>query len=90
LVRRNLLAVLIGLLLLASIAGIVLTRAAAVDRPDPKRNTASISAVDLRPTAGGLEVRVRNITRAALRYDVKSRLLQKMVALVHGAAPQKA
>ncbi len=40
-------------------------------------------AVDLRPTVGGLEVRVRYITRAPQRYEVKSRLLDKTVALVH-------
>jgi small-conductance mechanosensitive channel len=40
-------------------------------------------AVDLRPGINGLEVVVRYITRAPLRYEVKSRLFQAIVALLH-------
>jgi small-conductance mechanosensitive channel len=43
-------------------------------------------AVDLRPSAGGLDVSVRYITRAPNRYEVKSRLLAGIVELVHAAA----
>ncbi|HTR36920.1 MAG TPA: mechanosensitive ion channel family protein [Bryobacteraceae bacterium] len=39
--------------------------------------------VDLRPSAGGLDVVVRYITHAPKRYEVKSRLLQEVVGLVH-------
>ena len=40
-------------------------------------------AVDLRPSINGLEVIVRYITRAPQRYEVKSRLFEAIVALVH-------
>jgi hypothetical protein len=40
-------------------------------------------AVDLRPGINGLDVVVRYITRAPLRYEVKSRLFQAIVALLH-------
>jgi small-conductance mechanosensitive channel len=43
-------------------------------------------AVDLQPSASGLEVVVRYITRAPQRYEVKSRLLQAVVDLVHKQA----
>lgn len=39
--------------------------------------------VDLRPAGSGLSVLVRYITRAPRRYDVKSRLLQVIVELIH-------
>jgi hypothetical protein len=46
----------------------------------------------LQPSASGLEVVVRYITRAPQRYEVKSRLLQAVVDLVHkqiaGVAPR--
>jgi small-conductance mechanosensitive channel len=46
-------------------------------------------AVDLRPLASGLEVVVRYITRAPLRYEVKTRLFQSIVDLLQkaGGAP---
>jgi hypothetical protein len=40
-------------------------------------------AVDLRPGINGLDVVVRYITRGPLRYEVKSRLFQAIVALLH-------
>ena len=43
-------------------------------------------AVDLRPGAGGLDVTIRYITRAPQRYEVKSRLLQLIVGLLHQPA----
>jgi small-conductance mechanosensitive channel len=42
-------------------------------------------AVDLRPGINGLDLVVRYITRAPLRYEVKSRLFQAIVALLHTA-----
>jgi len=43
-------------------------------------------AVDLRPASGqGLEVRVRYITRAPQRYEVKSKLFEAIVELLHSA-----
>lgn len=44
-------------------------------------------AVDLRPSANGLDVMVRYITRAPRRYDVKSRLFQAIVELIHKPNP---
>jgi small-conductance mechanosensitive channel len=40
-------------------------------------------AVDLRPSVQGLEVSVRYITRAPQRYQVKSRLFEAIVELLH-------
>jgi small-conductance mechanosensitive channel len=42
--------------------------------------------VDLRPSVNGLEILVRYITRAPQRYEVKSRLLEAVVGLVHKPA----
>ncbi len=39
--------------------------------------------VDLRPSVNGLEVLVRYITRAPQRYQMKSRMLEAIVSLVH-------
>ena len=43
-------------------------------------------AVELRPGAAGLEVAVRYITRAPQRFEVKSRLFQVIVSLLHQPA----
>jgi small-conductance mechanosensitive channel len=43
-------------------------------------------AVDLRPSANGLDVVVRYITRAPQRYEVKSRLFEAIVDLLHKPA----
>ena len=43
-------------------------------------------AVDLRPGINGLDVVVRYITRAPLRYEVKSRLFQAIVGLLQEQA----
>ena len=40
-------------------------------------------SVDLRPSVNGLEVSVRYITRAPQRYQVKSRLFEAIVELLH-------
>jgi len=47
------------------------------------RSFSARPAVDLRPASSGLDVVVRYITRAPLRYQVKSRLFQAIVALLH-------
>ena len=39
--------------------------------------------VDLRPSVNGLEVLVRHITRTPQRNEVKSRMLEAVVGLVH-------
>ena len=41
---------------------------------------------DLRPAVSGLIVNIRYITRAPMRYEVKSRLFQTIVDLLHGSA----
>ncbi|HTS27477.1 MAG TPA: hypothetical protein VMH81_16480, partial [Bryobacteraceae bacterium] len=43
-------------------------------------------AVDLRPGTTGLDVQVRYITRGPQRYEVKSRLLGKIVDVLRGRA----
>lgn len=43
-------------------------------------------AVDLRPSANGLDVIVRYVTHAPQRYEVKSRLFKAIVELVHTPA----
>ena len=43
-------------------------------------------AVELRPGGAGLEVAVRYITRAPQRFEVKSRLFQVIVSLLHQSA----
>jgi hypothetical protein len=42
-------------------------------------------AADLRPSAGALVVNIRYITRAPLRYEVKSRLFQGIVELMQNS-----
>jgi small-conductance mechanosensitive channel len=43
-------------------------------------------AVDVRPSSNGLQVIVRYVTRAPQRYEVKSRLFQTIVGLLHKSA----
>jgi small-conductance mechanosensitive channel len=50
------------------------------------RDFSAKPAVDLRPGSAGLEVVVRYITRAPQRFEVKSRLFQIIVELLHQAA----
>jgi hypothetical protein len=50
------------------------------------RPFSAIPVVDLRPSINGLEVIVRYITRAPQRYEVKSRLFQAIVDLIHKPA----
>jgi small-conductance mechanosensitive channel len=47
-------------------------------------------AVDLRPSGAGLTLVVRYITRAPQRYEVKSRLFQSLVDLLHRPAERPA
>jgi small-conductance mechanosensitive channel len=44
-------------------------------------------AVDLRPSATGIDMVVRYITRAPQRYEAKARLFQAIVELMHKQAP---
>jgi small-conductance mechanosensitive channel len=46
-------------------------------------------AINLRPTAAGIEVHVRYITRANDRYDIRNRLYQEIVALLHQKQPER-
>jgi hypothetical protein len=46
-------------------------------------------AIDLRPASYGFDLILRYITRAPLRYQVKSKLFQAIVALLHEASPQR-
>ena len=50
------------------------------------RSFSAKPTVNLRPTGGGLKVVVRYITHAPQRYDVKSRLFQVIVNLLHKPA----
>jgi small-conductance mechanosensitive channel len=50
------------------------------------RAFSAVPAVDLRPSINGLEIIVRYITRAPQRYEVKSRLFQAIVDLIHKPA----
>ncbi|MGC2658621.1 MAG: mechanosensitive ion channel family protein [Bryobacteraceae bacterium] len=45
-------------------------------------------AVDLRPGASGIDLVVRYITRAPQRYEVKAKLFQAIVELLHKQAPE--
>ena len=54
------------------------------------RSFSARPALDLKPTVNGIDVVVRYITRAPQRYDVKSRLFEKIVALLHEETTQKA
>jgi small-conductance mechanosensitive channel len=47
-------------------------------------------AVNLRPTAGGIEVHIRYITRANERYAMRTRLYQAVVELLRKKAPDAA
>ena len=40
-------------------------------------------AINLRPTASGVEVHVRYITRAHERYAVRAKLYQELVGMLH-------
>ena len=52
------------------------------------RRTALTAApsVNIKPIVGGVEMTVRYITRAPQRYEVKSRLFQKVVEMLHRSA----
>jgi small-conductance mechanosensitive channel len=57
-----------------------------VTRQYGTRTFSAKPAVDLRPSAGGLTVIVRYITRAPQRYEVRSRLFTAIVELLHKPA----
>ena len=45
--------------------------------------------VNLRPSASGIEIEVRYVTRASERFEVRNRLNQRMIDVLHGDASQK-
>ena len=49
------------------------------------RAPSTVAAVDVKPTAGGVQVTVRYMVKAADRADVRSRLNHSIVELLHGA-----
>ncbi len=44
-------------------------------------------AVDMRPGASGIDIVVRYVTRAADRFEVRNRLYQRVIDLLHKVAP---
>jgi hypothetical protein len=44
----------------------------------------AVPGINVRPTAGGIEVNVRYITRAYERHETRARLYQAVVELMHG------
>ena len=62
-------------------------------RATHRERTQSVSAtpaINLQPTAAGVEVHVRYITRANERYATRTRLYQEIVALLHQRQPEPA
>jgi small-conductance mechanosensitive channel len=62
-------------------------------RATHRERTGSVSAtpaINLQPTAAGVEVHVRYITRANERYATRTRLYQEIVALLHQRQPEPA
>jgi small-conductance mechanosensitive channel len=53
-------------------------------RSDGLKNFSAAPAVDVRTTGGGVSVVVRYITRANVRYELRSKLNQAIVELLHG------
>jgi small-conductance mechanosensitive channel len=53
-------------------------------RSDGLKNFSAAPAVDVRTTGGGVSVVVRYITRANVRYELRSKLNQSIVELLHG------
>ena len=47
------------------------------------QSVSAAPAINLRPTAGGIEVHVRYITRASERFATRTRLYQRLVDLLH-------
>ena len=52
------------------------------------RSVSAAPAINLRPTAAGVEVHVRYITRAHERYATRTKLYQEIVALLHEREPE--
>jgi len=47
------------------------------------QSVSAAPAINLRPTAAGIEVHVRYITRASERFATRTRLYQRLVDLLH-------
>ena len=58
-------------------------RGAHGDRPQPIQRRA---VVNLRPSAAGIEVQVRYVTRASERFDLRNRLYQKLMEVLNDPA----
>jgi small-conductance mechanosensitive channel len=48
------------------------------------QSLSTVPAIHLRPTGSGVEMQVRYITSASERYTARSRMYEKIVALMHG------
>jgi len=48
------------------------------------QSLSTVPAIHLRPTGAGVEMQVRYITSASERYAMRSRMYEKIVALMHG------
>jgi small-conductance mechanosensitive channel len=53
-------------------------------RSEGLKNFSAAPAVDVRTTGGGVSIVVRYITRANVRYELRSKLNQALVELLHG------
>ncbi len=56
----------------------------------PVQDISAEAAVDLRPVADGISVRVRYITRAPGRYQMRARLYHDVIQILHFAASSEA
>jgi small-conductance mechanosensitive channel len=52
-------------------------------RGDSLRNLSTTSVLSLRPSAAGIDIEVRFITRASERIEVRNRLFQHLIELLH-------
>ena len=79
--HKNLPAIGLGMLLAACLVAWFTTRDPAGGRNETKPPAAINQA--MRPSVNRLDVNVRYITRAPQRYEVKSRLFEKVVEMLH-------
>jgi small-conductance mechanosensitive channel len=55
---------------------------------DAKKSFSAVPSMSVRPTGSGVDVRVRYLTRANERHEVRARLYREVVDLLHSAKPQ--
>jgi hypothetical protein len=48
------------------------------------KTLSAMPGINVRPTGGGIEVRVRYITRAYQRHEARKRLYEAVVEMMHG------